>query len=60
MKQNSRILISIALCVIGFILNGLAWSTIIGRHPYNTICFSLGLGLSFFGFVFFIRALIKK
>ena len=60
MKQNKKILISIALGIIGFILHGLAWSTIIGGHPYNTICLLLGLGLSFFGLAFFIYSLIEK
>lgn len=48
------------MMIIGFVFNGLAWSTIIGGHPYNTICFFLGLGLSFFGFIFFILSLVKK
>lgn len=60
MKKNKNLLISILMMMIGFVLNGLAWSTIIGGHPYNTICFLLGLGLSFFGLILFILSLAKK
>lgn len=45
--------------IIGFVLNGMAWSTIIS-HPYNSICLVLGLVLSFLGFILFIYCLVKK
>jgi hypothetical protein len=60
MKKNKNLLIAILMMIIGFVFNGLAWSTIIGVHPYNTICFLLGLGLSLFGLIFFILSLVKK
>lgn len=47
------------MMIIGFALNGVAWSTDIG-HPYNTICFLLGLGLNLFGLILFILSLAKK
>ncbi|PVX45943.1 hypothetical protein C8C85_1754 [Flavobacterium sp. 103] len=43
----------------GFVFNALAWSTII-KHPYNSISLTLGLGLSFFGFILLIYSLAKK
>lgn len=60
MKKSRNLFIAIFMMIIGFIFNGLAWSTIIGGHPYNTICFLLGLGLSLFGLIFFILSLAKK
>ncbi len=60
MKKNKNLLIAILMMIIGLIFNGLAWSTIIGGHPYNTICFLLGMGLSFFGLILFILSLLKK
>ncbi|PKB16796.1 hypothetical protein CLU82_1945 [Flavobacterium sp. 5] len=59
MKQNNIILLSIFLGVIGFIFNAIAWSTII-KHPYNSMCLILGLGLSFLAFVLLIYSLVKK
>lgn len=40
----------IVLLIIGFVLNGIAWSTNTG-HPFNTICLLLGLGLFFLGII---------
>lgn len=60
MKKNKNLLIAILMMIMGFVFNGLAWSTIIGGHPDNTICFLLGLGLSLFGLIFFILNLVKK
>jgi len=60
MKKNKNLLLAILMMIIGFIFNGLAWSTIIGGHPYNTICFLLGMGLIFSGLILFILSLAKK
>lgn len=60
MKKSKNLSIAIFMMIIGFIFNGLAWSTIIGGHTYNTICFLLGLGFSLFGLILFILSLAKK
>ncbi len=60
MKKNKNLLKAILMMIIGFIFNGLAWSTIIGGHPYNTISFLLGMGLIFSGLIIFILSLLKK
>jgi len=59
-KKNKILFVSILIMVIGFILNGLAWSTIIGGHPNSTICLVLGLILLFLGLLFFILSFAKK
>ena len=60
MKKNKNLLLAILMMIAGFLFNGLAWSTILGGHPYNTICFLLGLGLSLFGLIFLLLSLGKK
>ncbi len=60
MKKNKNLLLAILMMATGFILNSLGWSTKIGGHPYNTICFVLGLGLSLFGLIFLLLSLEKK
>ncbi|MGO4772893.1 hypothetical protein ACEN2I_14620 [Flavobacterium sp. W22_SRS_FK3] len=48
-----KILLPLAMMIVGFILNGIVWSVNIGS-PINTICLCFGLGLCFFGFILFI------
>jgi len=47
------------MVIIGWFLGGFGFATKLG-HPINTICFCLGLGLSFFGFILFIVRLKNK
>jgi hypothetical protein len=60
MKKNKLLFVSIIMMIIGLILNGLAWSSIIGGHPNSTICLVLGLGLFCLGLLFFILSFAKK
>lgn len=53
MKENKKFLLPVVMMIVGFILNGIAWSENIGGHPASTICLCLGLGLGFFGFILF-------
>ncbi|HEY1193640.1 hypothetical protein [Flavobacterium sp.] len=43
-----KLLHPIVMLIIGFVLNGIAWSANID-HPFNTICLLLGLALFFLG-----------
>ena len=45
-----KILHPVVILIVGFVLNGIAWSSII-HHPFNTICLVLGLGLFFLGII---------
>ncbi len=49
--MNKKI-IGIILIVLGFVLDGFAWSTKIG-HPISTISLLLGIGLIIVGIILF-------
>jgi hypothetical protein len=52
-KKNKHILAAIGIILLGFTLNGLAWS--IGLPlGLNTYCLILGLPLMFGGFIYFL------
>jgi len=57
--KRSDVLLPIFMVIIGWFLGGFGFTTKLG-HPINTICFCLGLGLSFFGFILFIVRLKNK
>jgi hypothetical protein len=59
MTRKNTVLVSIALIIIGWLLNAFAWTTKMG-HPISTICLFLGLGFIFVGLIFFILSLTKK
>ena len=58
-KKTNRIILSLALVVIGILLDGFAFTTKIG-NPISTICLLLGLALVFGGFIFFIIGVTTK
>lgn len=49
-KQN-KIFLSILIIIIGFVLNGLAWTLSMGS-TLNTLALLLGLGFMFSGFIY--------
>jgi hypothetical protein len=57
--KKSNILISIFMTILGFALDGFAWSTTI-VHPLSTICLLLGLGLFFGGILLLLLTLTSK
>lgn len=52
--MTNKKLIGLILLVLGFVLDGFAWSTKLG-HPLNTICLLLGLGLIIGGFALLLK-----
>jgi hypothetical protein len=59
LTKSNKIIISSSSIIIGFLLNGLAFTTKIG-HPISTICLLIGLGMFFFGIIFLIINLNSK
>lgn len=59
MKRYKGIILSISLMILGFILNGLAW-TILPGPTFSSLGLTFGLGLSFVGFVLFLINVNKK
>lgn len=59
MKREQGILVSVLMMIVGFILNGFAWTILPGPF-FNTFGLLAGLGLMFAGFVFLIINFIKS
>lgn len=57
--KKYRILLPFLFMISGFVLIGMAWSINLGV-PFNSICLTLGLGLSFLGLVIFVIGLWKN
>jgi hypothetical protein len=57
MKKTQKIILSIVLIILGWLLTGWGFTTTIG-HPISTICLLAGLGLFFVGLIYLIT--IKK
>lgn len=53
MNKQNKIILSILSMILGFVLNGIAWTIAIGP-TFNTLALLLGLGLMFGGFIWFI------
>jgi hypothetical protein len=58
MKKNS-LLLPILIIIAGWFLGGWGF-TMKGGHPLNTICFLLGIGLLFLGFILFVIRVRNK
>lgn len=58
MKKQEGIILSVAMMILGFLLNGLAWTVLPGPN-LSTFALIAGLGLTFVGFVFLIINLNK-
>lgn len=59
MTKTSKVVFSITSVIIGWLLGGFGYTTTIG-HPFSTICFLSGIGLSLGGIIFLIGNLNKK
>ena len=59
MKKTVKVILSIVLIILGWLLVGWGFTTTIG-HPVNTICFLAGLGLFFVGLIYLIVSINKK
>jgi hypothetical protein len=59
MTKQKGIILSICSIVVGFVLNGLAW-TILSGPTFSTLGLLLGISLFIFGVVFFISSLNKN
>jgi len=58
MTRTLKILLSISIIIIGWILNAFAWTTTVG-HPISTVALFLGIGL-FVGGIVSLIVTIKK
>jgi hypothetical protein len=56
MQKQNKIFLSILIMVIGFVLNGLAWTVAMGP-TLNTLALLLGLGFMFGGFIYLILSI---
>ena len=56
MQKENKILLSILIMIIGFVLNGLAWTIPMGP-TLNTLSLLLGLGSMFGGFIYLILSI---
>jgi len=59
MTKNSKVMLSITSIIVGWLLCGFGYTTTIG-HPFSTICFLTGIGLSIGGLIFLIVNLNRK
>lgn len=59
MKKQYKVLLSIVPMFCGWLLAGFGFTTKMG-HPISTICFSLGMCVSFLGAICFFYNLIKN
>ena len=59
MTKSIKIVISIMIIIIGWILDAFAFTTKIG-HPISTIALLLGLGLFFGGLIYLIITIKNK
>ena len=53
MQKENKIFLSILIMIIGFVLDGLAWTIPMGP-TLNTLALLLGLGSMFGGFIYLI------
>ncbi len=53
MQKQNKIFLSILIMIIGFVLNGLAWTVPMGP-TLNTLTLLFGLGFMFGGFIYLI------
>jgi hypothetical protein len=58
LTKKKKIIISVGVIVLGWLLNAFAWTTKLG-HPISTISLLLGLGLLFIGLITLFITLIK-
>jgi hypothetical protein len=56
MQKENKIFLSILIMIIGFVLNGLAWTIPMGP-TLNTLALLLGLGSMFGGFIYLILSI---
>ena len=56
MQKENKIFLSILIMIIGFVLNGLAWTISMGP-TFNTLALLLGLGSMFGGFIYLILSI---
>jgi hypothetical protein len=56
MQKQNKIFLSILIMVVGFILNGLAWTVSMGP-TLNTLALLFGLGFMFGGFIYLILSI---
>lgn len=59
MQKGKRLIISFLSFLLGFILNGLAWTVLPGPE-LNTISLIVGFILMFFGFIMFVISFFSK
>jgi hypothetical protein len=59
MTKKTKILISIGMIILGWLLNAIAWTTTNGP-TISSICLLLGLGLFIGGLIFLIINLTRK
>jgi hypothetical protein len=59
MTKNSKVIVSSTSIIVGWLLCGFGYTTTIG-HPFSTICFLTGIGLSIGGLIFLIVNLNRK
>ncbi|UPZ16922.1 dolichyl-diphosphooligosaccharide--protein glycosyltransferase subunit 2 [Flavobacterium humidisoli] len=57
--KRSNVLFPVFIVIIGWFIGGFGFTTKLG-HPISTICFYLGLGLIFLGFISFILRVKNK
>lgn len=60
MKKLYKILLGLALMILGWLSVGIGFAEPLGGHPYNTIVFLLGVVLSAAGFAVLISPTRKK
>ena len=59
MNYKLKVILLLISVALGWLLAGIGYTTPLG-HPISTICFLLGLGLSFTSFVFLIITVNKR
>ncbi|MBA4275218.1 MAG: hypothetical protein C0430_00440 [Flavobacterium sp.] len=59
MKNNTKLLLSLLIMIVGWLMSGFGFTTKLG-HPISTICFLLGFTLTIIGIIFFIIIIKEK
>jgi hypothetical protein len=59
MTKQKGIILSICSIILGFVLNGLAW-TILPGPTFSSLGLTFGLGLMFVGFILFLININKR
>jgi len=59
LTKTKQILLCVGVIILGWLLNGFAWTTKFG-HPINTIALELGIVLFFVGLILLIIVVIRK